>query len=84
MPLSHPIFREISRLVEERGLRAYVIGGYVRDWYLHRPSTDIDVVVAAGDAAGGDAADGADAGGAGVSRTGNLNLAISLELAQNI
>ncbi len=40
------IFKEISRVVDERGLRAYVIGGYVRDYYLHRPSTDIDVVVA--------------------------------------
>lgn len=49
MPLSHPIFGEISRLVDQRGLRAYVIGGYVRDYYLHRPCTDIDVVVA-GDA----------------------------------
>ena len=26
-------------------MRAYVIGGFVRDWYLRRPSTDIDVVV---------------------------------------
>jgi poly(A) polymerase len=49
VPLSNPIFKEISRIVDERGLAAYVIGGYVRDWYLHRPSTDIDVVVA-GDA----------------------------------
>jgi poly(A) polymerase len=32
--------------VDERGLAAYVIGGYVRDHYLHRPCTDIDVVVA--------------------------------------
>lgn len=24
---------------------AYVVGGYVRDYYLHRPSTDVDVVV---------------------------------------
>jgi poly(A) polymerase len=59
MPLKHPIFGEITRLVDERGLRAFVIGGYVRDWYLHRPSTDIDVVVA----------------GDGTSRAGNLNLA---------
>ncbi len=51
MPLSHPIFAEISRLVDERGLRAFVIGGYVRDHYLRRPNTDIDVVVA-GDAVG--------------------------------
>ncbi len=27
------------------GVEAYVVGGYVRDYYLHRPSTDIDVVV---------------------------------------
>ena len=26
-------------------MRAFVIGGYVRDWYLRRPSTDIDIVV---------------------------------------
>ncbi len=46
MPLTHPIFGEISRVVDERGLRAFVIGGYVRDYYLHRLSTDIDIVVA--------------------------------------
>ncbi len=45
MPLSHPIFKEISGIVDERGLKAYVIGGYVRDYYLHRPNTDIDIVV---------------------------------------
>ena len=28
------------------GLEAYVIGGYVRDYYLHRKSKDVDVVVA--------------------------------------
>lgn len=27
------------------GLEAYAVGGYVRDYYLHRPSSDIDVVV---------------------------------------
>ena len=30
-PLSLPIFRRISRLVDERGVQAFVIGGYVRD-----------------------------------------------------
>lgn len=44
-PLSQPIFRRIGRIADERGLRAFVVGGYVRDYYLHRPSTDIDVVV---------------------------------------
>ncbi len=45
MPLSHPIFRQISRLASAQGVDAYVVGGYVRDHYLRRPSTDIDVVV---------------------------------------
>lgn len=45
MPLSDPIFRRISRLADEQGVRAFVVGGYVRDHYLRRPSTDIDVVV---------------------------------------
>ena len=33
------------RVVDRMGVEAYVVGGYVRDYYLHRPSTDIDVVV---------------------------------------
>ena len=45
MKLTNPIFRRISRLADEQGVRAFVVGGYVRDYYLRRPSTDIDVVV---------------------------------------
>ena len=45
MPLSDPIFRRIARLADAQGVDAYVVGGYVRDHYLGRPSTDIDVVV---------------------------------------
>ena len=44
-PLSLPIFGRISRLVDERGVEAFVIGGYVLDHYLGRKCTDIDVVV---------------------------------------
>ena len=44
-PLSDPLFRRISRIAERLGVDAYVVGGYVRDHYLRRPSTDIDVVV---------------------------------------
>ena len=44
-PLSLPIFGQIRDIVDSMGLRAYVVGGYVRDHYLRRPSTDIDVVV---------------------------------------
>ena len=43
--LSLPVFGRISRIVDDMGVRAFVVGGYVRDYYLHRPCTDIDVVV---------------------------------------
>ncbi len=44
-PLNLPVFGRISRIVDSMGVDAYVVGGYVRDYYLHRPSNDIDVVV---------------------------------------
>ncbi len=44
--LSAPLFQRISRIADEKGLRTFVIGGYVRDYFLHRPCTDIDIVVA--------------------------------------
>ncbi|MFR9650036.1 MAG: HD domain-containing protein [Rikenellaceae bacterium] len=43
--LSLPIFSQVSRIADSMGVEAYVVGGYVRDYYLHRPSTDIDIVV---------------------------------------
>ena len=39
------IFQQISETADELGMECYVVGGYVRDIFLHRPSTDIDVVV---------------------------------------
>ncbi len=42
------IFRMVSRIAAERGTRAYVIGGYVRDCFLGRPCSDIDIVVEGG------------------------------------
>jgi poly(A) polymerase len=42
--LKHPIFSIISQAAEESNLKAYVIGGFVRDLFLRRPSTDIDIV----------------------------------------
>ena len=42
--LKHPIFSIISESAEESNLKAYVIGGFVRDLFLRRPSTDIDIV----------------------------------------
>lgn len=43
--LSLPIFGRISTIVDRLGVEAYVVGGYVRDFYLGRKCTDIDVVV---------------------------------------
>lgn len=43
--LQHPIFNIISEVADEAGKECYVIGGFVRDIFLHRPSKDIDVVV---------------------------------------
>lgn len=43
--LSNPIFGQISAVADELGVECYVIGGYVRDLFLERPSNDIDVVV---------------------------------------
>ena len=43
--LHKKIFEIISEVAEEQGIRAFVIGGYVRDCFLGRPSNDIDVVV---------------------------------------
>ena len=43
--LSAPIFHKISEVSDEMHVEAYVVGGYVRDLFLERPSKDIDVVV---------------------------------------
>ncbi len=39
-----PLLRLISRTADEMQLDCYLIGGYVRDFFLYRPSNDIDVV----------------------------------------
>ena len=41
----HKIFSRISETADELGLECYIVGGYVRDIFLQRPSKDIDVVV---------------------------------------
>jgi len=43
--LEHPIFKYLSEVITEENLEAYVVGGFVRDIYLNRPTNDIDVVV---------------------------------------
>lgn len=42
--MDNPIFKIVSAVAEERGMRAFVIGGYVRDCFLGRPTNDIDIV----------------------------------------
>jgi poly(A) polymerase len=42
--LSHPIFSIISDAAKEINTSAFVIGGFVRDLLLDRPSKDIDIV----------------------------------------
>ena len=41
---SKPIFRRISEAADQLHAECYVVGGYVRDLFLERPSNDIDVV----------------------------------------
>lgn len=43
--LVHPVFDLVSKVAGERGVRAFVIGGFVRDCFLGRPTNDIDIVV---------------------------------------
>ena len=43
--LDKDIFHHISGAADKLGLECYVVGGYVRDLFLERPSNDIDVVV---------------------------------------
>ena len=42
--LDKKIFRLISETADAEGMECYVVGGYVRDLFLERPSQDIDVV----------------------------------------
>ncbi len=43
--LQNPIFRQVGEVADELGLECYVVGGFVRDFFLGREqSTDIDFV----------------------------------------
>lgn len=43
--LKHPIFKIIAKVATQLNVDAYVIGGFVRDIFLNRPSKDVDIVV---------------------------------------
>jgi poly(A) polymerase len=42
--LKHPVITAVSKAAKELGTPAYLIGGYVRDLLLNRPSVDMDFV----------------------------------------
>ncbi len=42
--LIYPIFQVIAETASEMQIPAYVVGGYVRDFIMDRPSEDIDIV----------------------------------------
>ena len=43
--LDHAVFSLVGNTARELGVRAFVIGGYVRDCFLGIPNDDIDIVV---------------------------------------
>ncbi|MBM3916295.1 MAG: HD domain-containing protein [Sphingomonadales bacterium] len=43
--LKHPVFKVLSQFATEQQLDVYVIGGWVRDLLMGRPSNDIDILV---------------------------------------
>ena len=42
--LRHPVFALVGRVADTLDLETYVVGGWVRDLFLQRPSNDIDIV----------------------------------------
>ena len=40
-----PVFQSIQKVSERMNIPAYVVGGWVRDFLLQRPTKDIDIVV---------------------------------------
>lgn len=45
IPIDDPILKQIGIYADEIGTNVYVVGGYVRDYFLGRPRTDIDCTV---------------------------------------
>lgn len=42
--LTHPIFKTIGEVADRLQLQTYVVGGFVRDLFLNRKTTDVDFV----------------------------------------
>ncbi len=43
--IKNPVFQTLSEVCENLGVNGYVVGGFVRDYFLGRPNDDIDIVV---------------------------------------
>lgn len=43
--LGHKVFGVVAQVAAQTGVKAYVVGGYVRDIFLKRPSKDVDFTV---------------------------------------
>ncbi len=42
--LKHPIYKIVGEVADDMGIEAYAVGGVVRDYFLQRPCSDIDIV----------------------------------------
>ncbi len=42
--LTHPIYKLVGETADNMGIEAYAVGGVVRDYFLQRPCSDIDIV----------------------------------------
>lgn len=43
--LQHPVFKKLGALADRMDTEVFVIGGFVRDIFLNRPSKDIDILI---------------------------------------
>ncbi len=43
--LKNPVCQAASQVAERMNVEAFIVGGYVRDMIMQRPSTDLDIVV---------------------------------------
>ena len=43
--LQHPVFKKLGALADQMNTEIFVIGGFVRDIFLDRPSKDIDILI---------------------------------------